>query len=73
MTPQDYGLTKAAYSVKEALHVLSIGRTSLYKLVESGDLPIAKLGKKTLIYSTDIARLLSRLRQSDRASAADGS
>jgi len=30
MTLQDFGLTKAAYSVNETLSVLSIGRTSLY-------------------------------------------
>ena len=36
--PRTFGLTKAAYSVNETLEVLSIGRTSLYKLVSGGEL-----------------------------------
>jgi excisionase family DNA binding protein len=64
MNPQDYGLTKAVYSVNETLTVLSIGRTSLYKLVQRGDLKPAKLGRKTLFYAADLAALLSSLRRS---------
>jgi hypothetical protein len=63
MTPQDFGLTKACYSVNETLTLLSIGRTSFYQLVQSGDLKPGKLGKKTLIYSTDIVALLAKLRE----------
>ena len=63
MTPQDFGMMKVAYSVNETLSVLSIGRTSLYKLVARGDLRPAKLGKKTLFYASDIANFLVKLRQ----------
>jgi hypothetical protein len=38
-----------------------IGRTSLYKLVNSGVLRPAKLGKKTLFYAPDIAAFLTKL------------
>jgi hypothetical protein len=38
MRPHEYGLTKAAYSVNETLHLLSVGRTSLYQLVKDGEL-----------------------------------
>jgi hypothetical protein len=62
MTPGELGLTKACYSVNETLMLLSIGRTSLYALIQHGDLKPAKLGKKTLIYATDIAALLTKLR-----------
>ena len=62
MDAQQFGLTKAAYSVNETLALLSIGRTSLYRLVQQGDLPVAKLGKKTLFTAPDLARLLVRLR-----------
>jgi excisionase family DNA binding protein len=62
MTPQDFGLTKAAYSVNETLSVLSIGRTSLYRLVQNGELKATKLGSKTLFCAPDIAALLNRLR-----------
>jgi excisionase family DNA binding protein len=60
--PRAFGLTKAAYSVNETLHLLSIGRTTFYELVDRGDLKITKLGRKSLIYAIDIAELLSKLR-----------
>ena len=40
-----FGLIKAAYSVKETLELLSLGRTTFYGLVDRGDLNITKLGK----------------------------
>jgi hypothetical protein len=61
--PRAFGLTKAAYSVNETLDVLSIGRTSLYKLVNGGALRPAKLGKKTLFCASDLAALLTKLRE----------
>jgi excisionase family DNA binding protein len=63
--PRAFGLFKAAYNVDEALDVLSIGRTSLYKLVDAGHLHPVKLGKKTLILADDLARFLIRLRQAN--------
>jgi excisionase family DNA binding protein len=61
--PRAFGLAKAAYTVNETLAILSIGRTSLYKLVQSGDLKLVKLGKKSLLYATDIAAFLTRLQE----------
>jgi excisionase family DNA binding protein len=63
MAPHEYGLTKACYSVNETLTLLSIGRTSLYQLVQRGDLHPAKLGTKTLFYASDLAALLTKLRE----------
>jgi hypothetical protein len=60
--PRSFGLFKAAYSVKETLDLLSIGRTKFYELVGQGDLKINKLGTKSLVYVTDIVALLTRLR-----------
>jgi excisionase family DNA binding protein len=60
--PRAFGLFKAAYSVKETLQVLSIGRTTFYALVDRGEITISKLGKKSLVYVTDIVALLIRLR-----------
>jgi excisionase family DNA binding protein len=62
MDAKQFGLHKAAYSVNETLALLSIGRTSLYRLVQQGDLPVAKLGKKTLFTAPDLAKLLTKLR-----------
>jgi excisionase family DNA binding protein len=52
---------KAAYSVNETLERLSIGRTTLYKLVKDGELHPVKLGKKTLFLAPDLASFLTRL------------
>jgi excisionase family DNA binding protein len=62
MNAQQFGLMKAAYTVNETLALLSIGRTSLYKLVQDGELKAAKLGKKTLFTAPDLAALLTKLR-----------
>jgi hypothetical protein len=35
--PRAFGLVKAAYSVRETLDLLSIGRTSLYAAIRRGD------------------------------------
>jgi len=62
LDPRAFGLVKAAYSVKETLELLSIGRTTFYELVDREDLKITKLGKKTLVYAVDLAALLNKLR-----------
>ena len=62
-SPSTFGLTKAAYTVNESLNILSIGRTSFYSLIKSGQLRPIKLGKKTLIGAHDIVALLQSLRE----------
>ena len=54
--------------VHETLHLLSIGRTSLYAAVERDDLERVKFGNKTLFYAGDLAAFLTTLW---RSSAAD--
>lgn len=58
MTPQDFGLSKAQYSVNETLTLLSIGRNSLYALIHSGEIVPIKFGRKTLIAAPDIIRVI---------------
>jgi predicted DNA-binding transcriptional regulator AlpA len=60
--PRAYGLAKAAYTLAETIVILSIGRTSLYKLMADGSLKPVKMGKKTLFYASDIAMFLANLR-----------
>jgi excisionase family DNA binding protein len=62
--PRAFGFTKAAYTVGEALGLLSIGRTALYAAVKRGDLKRVKFGKKTLFYATDLVSFLTMLRRS---------
>jgi excisionase family DNA binding protein len=61
LTPQDLGLTKAAYTVKETENLLSVSHTTLYELLNKNRLRAIKLNSKTLILSTDIASFLSSL------------
>ncbi|MGY0834208.1 helix-turn-helix domain-containing protein [Azospirillum argentinense] len=62
MHPHTYGLMKAAYSVTEVMSLLSLGRTSIYALVKSGDLKVIKCGRRTLFLATDVAAFLGKLR-----------
>ncbi len=65
--PQEFGLSKVAYSVNETMNLLSIGRTLLYRLVAQGKLRPVKLGKKTLFYASDIAAFLAKLQEAAAA------
>jgi excisionase family DNA binding protein len=60
--PQKYGLNKPAYAVSEVLTMGLFGRSKLYELAKRGDLKIVKLGRKSLIYASDLAALLDKLR-----------
>ena len=62
-SPHVFGLTKAAYSVNETMTQHSIGRTTLYKLVNDRSLRPIKVGKKTLFGADDLASLLTKLRE----------
>jgi len=51
-------LGRLAYGVAEAAQVLGIGKTTLYTLMERGDLPFCKIGSRRLIRSADLAGLI---------------
>jgi excisionase family DNA binding protein len=48
-------------SISQTIRVLGIGRTHLYSLINSGRIKALKLGRRTLISSTEIERFLSGL------------
>ena len=48
-----------ATSVKGAAEALSLGRTSIYVLINEGRLETVKLGRRTLITTASIRALLS--------------
>jgi excisionase family DNA binding protein len=60
--PRAFGLVKAAYGIREAIDVLSIGRTSLYAAIKRGELRPVKFGRKTLFYAADLSAFLVKLR-----------
>jgi excisionase family DNA binding protein len=51
-------LGRLAYSVAEAAQVLGVGKTTLYALMERGDLPFSKIGSRRLIRSVALEELI---------------
>ncbi len=49
----------AAYSILEACRQLTISRTTLYRLIDDGKIRRVKLGKRALIPSSEIDRILA--------------
>jgi excisionase family DNA binding protein len=54
--------TPIAYSVREAAARLGISRSSLYLVIAPGEIPIAKIGSRTLILDDDLRAYLARQR-----------
>jgi excisionase family DNA binding protein len=59
--PRAFGLTKATYTVRETLDLLSLGRTSLYAAIKRGEIKACKFGDKTLFRASDLAEFLRKL------------
>lgn len=57
MTTETGGLAPIAYSMSDACRVLSIGRTSLYRLVKEGRIETRKIGGRTLIPAASLRAL----------------
>ncbi len=49
----DYN-NKPYLSVEEAISLLGIGRSHLYRIMRRGDLPVAKIGCRTIIRREDL-------------------
>jgi excisionase family DNA binding protein len=49
------------YTIPQCCRLASIGRTKFYELVASGEIPIRKVGKKTLVAAADLKRWAERL------------
>jgi excisionase family DNA binding protein len=52
---------RVAYSVPEAMLALGLCRDSIYKLINSGQLPAKKIGRRTLIIAGDLEKFLISL------------
>lgn len=51
-------LTPLAYSISEACTLTSVGRTTLYSAIKTGDLKVHKIGRRTLITANDLVTWL---------------
>ena len=54
--------TPIAYSVRDAAARIGISRSSFYLAIARGEIPIAKVGNRTLVLDEDLRAYLSRHR-----------
>lgn len=52
-------MERLAYSINETARTLSLGRTSIYAMIADGRLEAFKLGRRTLIKTESIRRLVT--------------
>lgn len=45
---------KLTYTINEAAHALSVGRSTVYELINAGDLPSFTIGSRRLIARIDV-------------------
>ena len=51
--------TKLAYSIPEAAAAISVSRATLYRLIQSNDLPVVKIGNRTVVRHVDLEKFLA--------------
>ena len=49
---------KLAYSISEAAHAISIGRSKIFELISEGKIETRKIGRRTVIPAASLHRLL---------------
>lgn len=54
-------MDRASLSIEEVQKLSGLGKTKIYELLKSGDLPARKLGKRTLVLRADLDEFLSNL------------
>ena len=52
---------RRAYSVPETMCVLGLCRDSVYKLINTGQLPARKIGRRTVVLESDLQAFLEAL------------
>jgi len=54
---------RLSYGIKDACIATGLGRSFLYQKIADGELPIFKIGARTLIAANDLEEFLQRHRQ----------
>jgi excisionase family DNA binding protein len=49
------------YTIPQCCRLAAIGRTKFYELIASGEIPVRKVGKKSLVAAADLKRWADRL------------
>ena len=50
---------KLAYSIREAMHASSLGKTKMYELINEGKLQAVRIGGRTVIPAESLQALIS--------------
>jgi excisionase family DNA binding protein len=53
------------YTISQCCQVTAIGRTKFYELVASGEIPVRKIGKRTVVAAADLRDWVERLPASE--------
>jgi excisionase family DNA binding protein len=53
-------MNRLSLSVPEAARAIGIGRTTTQRLINSGDLEVVKIGRRTLVTTASLEALLQR-------------
>lgn len=56
-------MDELAYSINRTAKVLGVGRTTIYKLIKSGQVDTLKIGSRTLITTESLTRLAQTRRE----------
>lgn len=51
---------KLAYTIPEAVSATGLGRTTIYELIKRGELPLVKVGSRSLVRRQDLEAMLER-------------
>ncbi len=54
----DVPFQNRVFSINETADLLRVGRSTVYKLIASGDLKPRKIGTRTIIIGSDLTRFL---------------
>ena len=55
------------HPIPDAIHVLGIGRSTLYDLIATGEIHVVKIGRRTLIAHDELERYVTRLTEREAA------
>lgn len=53
--------SRLAYSIVEAARMSGVSRSTLYEVIANGELPVRKLGRRTLVLHGDLTAWLQSL------------
>lgn len=55
-------MTKLAYTIPQAVDLTGISRSTLYTFIKSKEIPVVKIGQRTLIRHVDLSEFLDQRR-----------